>query len=174
MRRNFICCRKIFFNNLYWIYLSDIEFLNSNMFSKACEYGIRATIYVAVQSLQDNRTSLKDISKEIDSPVAFTSKILQQLVRRNILRSVMGPTGGFEISKEKIDDIKLSQVVDAIDGDSIYRGCGLGLKECNASHPCPVHDKFAAVRDELKHMLETTSLFELAAGYETGMTVLRR
>lgn len=116
-----------------------------SMFSKACEYGIRATIYVARQSLEDKRASQKDISREIDSPVAFTAKILQQLVRNNILNSVMGPTGGFHIEKKQMDEITLSQVVDAIDGDAIYRGCGLGLKECNARKPCPVHDKFAKI-----------------------------
>ena len=144
------------------------------MFSKACEYGIRATIYVAVQSLEDERASLKDIAKEIDSPVAFTAKILQQLVRHDIMRSVMGPTGGFQIEKRKIDEIKLSQIVDAIDGNAIYRGCGLGLKKCNARKPCPVHDKFAKIRDELKDMLENTSLYELAKGLEVGLTFLKR
>ncbi len=144
------------------------------MFSKACEYGIKATIYVAAQSLEDKRASLKGIANEIGSPVAFTAKILQQLVRNKIISSVMGPTGGFQIEKKKIDLITLSQLVDAIDGDSIYRGCGLGLKECNAAQPCPVHDKFAAIRDELQDMLNTTSLYELTTGLETGLTFLKR
>ena len=144
------------------------------MFSKACEYGIRATIYVAGQSLEDKRASLKGIAQAIDSPVAFTAKILQQLVRDRILTSVMGPTGGFELAKKRMDEITLSQVVDAIDGDSIYRGCGLGLKACNARQPCPVHDKFAKIRDDLKDMLESTSVYELATGLEVGLTFLRR
>ena len=144
------------------------------MFSKACEYAIRATLYVAEKSLEDKRVSLKDIAKAIDSPVAFTAKILQQLVRNEVMSSVMGPTGGFEIARKKLDTIKLSQIVDAIDGDAIYRGCGLGLKECNAAQPCPVHDKFAKIRDDLKDMLENTSLYELATGLEVGLTFLKR
>ncbi len=144
------------------------------MFSKACEYGIRAAVYVAGQSLEDKRASLKAIARAIDSPVAFTAKILQQLVRNHIMCSVMGPAGGFEIEKQKMDEVKLSQIVDAIDGDSIYRGCGLGLKECNAVKPCPVHDKFAKIRDDLKVMLEHTSLYELATGLELGLTFLKR
>ena len=144
------------------------------MFSKACEYAIKATIYVAVQSLENRRVSLKDIAREIDSPVAFTAKILQQLTKKNIMQSVMGPTGGFQIERKKIDEIKLSQIVDAIDGDAIYRGCGLGLKECNAAKPCPVHDKFAKIRNDLKEMLENTSLYELATGLEVGLTFLKR
>jgi len=144
------------------------------MFSKTCEYAIRATLYVAVQSLEEQRVSLKDIANEIDSPVAFTAKILQQLVRHNILQSVMGPTGGFQIEKGKIDKIKLSQIVDAIDGNAIYKGCGLGLKACNAAKPCPVHDKFVKIRDDLQDMLESTSLYELATGLEVGLTFLKR
>ena len=65
------------------------------MFSKACEYGIRASIFIAEQSLLDKKVSLKDIAKAIDSPEAYTSKILQQLSRNFIINSDKGPTGGF-------------------------------------------------------------------------------
>ena len=51
------------------------------MFSKACEYGIRASIYIAQQSLLDRKVSLKEISEAIESPTAYTSKILQKLTR---------------------------------------------------------------------------------------------
>ena len=144
------------------------------MFSKTCEYGIRATIYIALQSLEGRRVSLKEIATEIDSPIAFTAKILQLLSKNNIVDSVKGAHGGFEISKNQIDSIKLSRIVDSIDGDKIYAGCGLGLKECNAQKPCPVHDKFVLIRDSLKQMLENTSLFEMTSGLEVGLTYLKR
>ncbi len=47
------------------------------MFSKACEYGIRAAVYVTLQSLEGRRVSVSEIGEEIDAPVAFTAKILQ-------------------------------------------------------------------------------------------------
>jgi len=144
------------------------------MFSKACEYGIKAMLYISMQSLSGNRVSLKDIAKKIDSPEAFTAKILQQLARDGIIDSVKGPTGGFEVSRERIDDIKLIEIVSAIDGDEIFRGCALGLKGCNELMPCPVHDKFKAIRDDLEHMLAHTSIYELASGLEVGLTFLKR
>ncbi|CAM4111175.1 RrF2 family transcriptional regulator [Gillisia limnaea] len=144
------------------------------MFSKACEYGIRATIYIAMQSLQGNRVNLKEISKEIDSPVAFTAKILQQLAKNDIINSVKGPTGGFEINKKDIDSIKLIHIVSAIDSDKIFNGCGLGLKECNEDFPCPVHFQFKEIRDNLKKMSSETSIYELATGLEVGLTFLKR
>ena len=78
------------------------------MFSKACEYAIRATIYIAVQSSQNLRVGLKNISKEIDSPEPFTAKILQQLSKNNIIESIKGPPGGFQIDKNDMRKIQLS------------------------------------------------------------------
>jgi Rrf2 family protein len=144
------------------------------MFSKACEYGIRAATYIALRSLNDERVSLKDIAREIDSPEAFTAKILQSLAKNAIVRSLKGPTGGFEMRKPEIKQIKLSQIVDAIDGDAIYRGCALGLPACSEAFPCPAHDKFKKIRDDLKDMLETTSLYELTQGLQVGFTYLKR
>lgn len=144
------------------------------MFSKSCEYGIKATAFIAVQATMSKRASLKDIAKAIDSPVAFTAKILQQLARTGIIHSVQGASGGFEIDESKISKIMLSQIVAAIDGDNVYKGCGLGLSACNASKPCPVHDKFVIIRDELKDMLEGTSVHDLTLGLRNGLTYLKR
>ncbi|WP_339840928.1 Rrf2 family transcriptional regulator [uncultured Maribacter sp.] len=144
------------------------------MFSKACEYGIRSATYIASQSLEGRRVSLKEIAEKIDSPVAFTAKILQLLSKNNIVDSVKGAYGGFEINRTKIDTLKLSEIVNAIDGNKIYVGCGLGLKECNAAKPCPVHYKFVAIRNDLRKMLENTSLFEMTTGLEMGLTYLKR
>lgn len=144
------------------------------MFSKTCEYAIRATIYIAEQSNLDRRVGIKDIAKAIDSPEPFIAKILQQLSKDQIIESVKGPSGGFSMDKKVLKNLKLSQIVLAIDGDAIYRGCGLGFKQCSEKTPCPVHNKFKIVRDELKNMLENTSIKELSINLEKGLTFLNR
>ncbi len=131
------------------------------MFSKTCEYGLRAMIYIAQQSNEKNRVSLVDIAEKINSPAPFTAKILQQLVKNELIKSNKGPTGGFEIEETKLNLIKLSDIVNVLDGNSIYQGCGLGLKECNEKEPCPLHFKFAEIREKLKIMLESTTLMNL-------------
>lgn len=151
-----------------------MPYKHSIMFSKACEYGIRATIYIAKNSVDDKRVSLRDIAGKIASPEAFTAKILQQLVHHNIIHSVKGATGGFEISKEKLNGITLSQIVKAMDGDSIFYGCVMGLSVCSEAHPCPVHTKFNEIRGELKTMLDKTSIYDLSQGVETGLTFLKQ
>ena len=128
------------------------------MFSKSCEYGLRSIIYIAQQSAQDSKVSLATISEAVNSPQAFTAKVLQQLTRNNIIKSIKGPYGGFVIESEKMDIIKLSDVVKVLDGDSIYTSCGLGLNKCNENSPCPLHFKFVEVRNQLKELLEKTTL----------------
>jgi len=144
------------------------------MFSKSCEYGIRSAIFIAGQSLQERKVGLKEVAKTVGSPEAFTSKILQQLCKKKIIQSEKGPTGGFSLEKTKLEKINLSDIVAAIDGDDIYKGCGLGLKACNEHKPCPVHHQFKTIREELKEMLETTLVKDLALGSQNGLTFLKR
>lgn len=144
------------------------------MFSKACQYGIKASVYIASQSAMGIRTSLKDIAFNINSPEAFTAKILHQLAKQNILHSLKGPTGGFEIPKGRAAAIKLSDIVSAIDGVSIYEGCALGFDSCDALQPCPMHNKFVGIRNDLKQMLENTSLLELANDLDGAGSFLKR
>jgi len=144
------------------------------MFSKACEYGIKAALVIAANAKDNSRISLNDISSQINSPVAFTAKILQKLTKSGIIKSLKGPTGGFEIESNNLSRIMLSQIVTAIDGDSIYNGCALGFSNCNEAKPCPVHNKFKAIRNSLKRMLETTSLLDLSKDINNGLTFLKQ
>lgn len=144
------------------------------MFSKTCEYGIRASIYIAEQSQLDRKVSLKEVAVAIESPAAYTSKILQLLSRNKIIKSDKGPTGGFSIDKNDLDTIKLSVIVQAIDGNNIYTGCALGLKNCNENKPCSVHNQFKTIRYDLKTMLENTNLKLLADDINKGLSFLKR
>lgn len=144
------------------------------MFSKACEYGIKASVYIIDSSLKNQKVSLKEVAKAIDSPEAYTSKILQQLSRNNIIQSEKGPTGGFSVDKDKIDQINLSTIVSAIDGDTIYKKCGLGFNQCNDSKPCVIHHQYKSIRTDLKTMLENTLLVDLSEDIEKGLSFLKQ
>lgn len=132
------------------------------MFSKSCKYGIKAVLYIAQQSQLGIRVGIKEIVEAIDTPEAFTAKVLQTLSKKNIVNSVKGPNGGFEIPKERLVEIKLSNIVEAIDGEDMYTQCALGLPKCGFEKPCPVHHKFVVVKNELRYVLENTTVLEVA------------
>lgn len=132
------------------------------MFSKTCEYAIKAVLHLATTSQLKQLASLNEIAEAIDSPTAYTAKILQQLAKADIIQSVKGHAGGYFIADNKLSQLYLSNIVDVIDGDSIYLSCALGLKKCSTKNPCPLHDSILKIRNDLQFMLQNTSIKNLA------------
>ena len=143
------------------------------LLSKTCEYAIRAMIYIAQQSSKGNRVGIKDIAANIESPEYFMAKILQDLSRKGFVQSVKGPNGGFYMDEEHTR-ITLADIVRAIDGDQLFTGCGLGLKECSATHPCPIHHRFGAIRNNIKKMLEESIVAMFVDSLELNLTFLKK
>lgn len=131
------------------------------MFSKSCEYGLRAAIFIAQQSLLENKSGVKMVAEKIGSPEAFTGKILKDLSKEKIIKSVKGPYGGFYIEKEAMKKTTLLDIVRAIDGDKIYKGCALGLEKCSEKKPCPLHNQFVEVREHIRKMLKENTLLSM-------------
>lgn len=143
------------------------------MFSKACEYAIKSSIYIAQNSIAGKRVSVKIVAKAVDAPEAFTAKILQQLCREGIMESIRGKQGGFIFTEEKMREVKIFDIVKIIDGEGILYHCGLGLKECSDSNPCPVHDTYKVIKENLMTMVKKYSLKDLAEKSEKGLFRLK-
>lgn len=143
------------------------------MFSKTCEYAIRAMIFIAQKSKDGNKVGIKEIAKGIDSPEHFIAKILQDLGRKRLLQSLKGPNGGFYLDEETLQ-FSLADIVKAVDGDKLFTGCGLGLKQCSETHPCPIHHEFKNIRKGFHQMLENAKLGEFTEELEKRLTFLKR
>lgn len=141
------------------------------MFSKACNYAIRALIFVCHSSDQGQRVGIKAIASQISSPEAFTAKILQQLSRKKLLMSVKGPNGGFFVDEAQ-RQATLYQIVAAIDGDELMTGCALGFSACSENRPCPIHDSYKGIKNQFIEMLHNTLLADLGAGVTEGLFFL--
>lgn len=142
------------------------------MFSKTCEYALRALIYIAQQSKNDSRVGIKDIAKSINSPEHFIAKILQDLSRKGFVQSVKGPNGGFYMDRKNLE-VSIADIVREIDGDKLFTGCGLGLKECSELHPCPLHNQFKKIRQDLRIMLETSKIQMFVDNLDLKLTHLK-
>lgn len=141
------------------------------MFSKACEYGIRAVVYIASETDEAKKVSIQEICSHIEAPQHFTAKILQALSRRQIISSQKGVNGGFYLNNtQKNKPIK--EIAEAIDGTQLFVGCGLGLKECSETKPCPIHNQFKEIKSLLNIMMEQTTIEALAVKLKNGETVL--
>lgn len=141
------------------------------MISKSCKYAIRAAILIASKANDNVKLGVKDIAKEIEAPEAFTAKILQALNKHRIITSLKGPYGGFYSEKHQLE-LPVIDIVNAIDGLSVFRECGLGLHQCSDQHPCPMHFEYAALRDQFKRTFQQTTLASLAGNLKEGMAYI--
>ncbi|CUU00643.1 transcriptional regulator, BadM/Rrf2 family [Candidatus Thermokryptus mobilis] len=131
------------------------------LLSKTTEYGIRAVLYIALNSSKYITT--KEIAKELKIPKHFLAKVIQKLVRSKIIYSRRGRNGGFVLRKSP-DKLKIIDVVLALEGDELFKKCVLGLPNCSDENPCSVHQNWSVIREQIKQMLSERTLKELLDG----------
>jgi Rrf2 family transcriptional regulator, iron-sulfur cluster assembly transcription factor len=134
------------------------------MLSNSCRYGIRAIIYLAGKKSITEKTGIKQIGADLDLPTPFLGKILQQLAKKKILKSLKGPNGGFSMMKDP-RTITLFDVVTAIDGIDTFTDCVIHNGPCQCidrtKKPCPIHDDYAKTRSEMIELFKSKTIYDL-------------
>lgn len=131
------------------------------MFNKETEYALRGLVYIKLQNNLERRPGTAEVAKEIEAPPYYTAKILQKLVRLGFIGSLKGIGGGFYFDTEK-PDLPLIDLIKAIEGDGSFSGCGFGLKKCNENNPCPLHERYAPIRNSINKLISEETIQSLA------------
>ena len=103
----------------------------------------------------------KRIAAEEEIPQHFLAKILQQLVREGLLRSSKGPRGGFAL-RVPAEEIRLLDIVGALDGLAEYQRCVCGRGKCSDGAPCVLHGSWKTLRSRILHFLGGNTIADLA------------
>jgi Rrf2 family iron-sulfur cluster assembly transcriptional regulator len=129
---------------------------NGMIYSKSSEYAIRAAIHIA--QLPDGEYAMaKNIAQDEEIPAPFLAKILQEMARKGVLHSVKGPSGGFCL-KKKASDIRLLDIVGAIDGLDQFKRCAEGYSECSSKSACALHDNWIVLQSRIMDYLERNTV----------------
>jgi Rrf2 family iron-sulfur cluster assembly transcriptional regulator len=129
------------------------------LLSSTCMYGLRAVLHLADKNSSEF-VSVKSMAEELEISFAFLTKILQQLTAVNILVSYRGPKGGVRFVKPP-ETITIFEIIQAIDGATLFTECVLGLPNCGEAHPCPMHHSWAPIRTELVRLFSEMTLKDL-------------
>lgn len=136
-----------------------------------CKTGIKAVIYLCSQGCENKHTGIRQVAEGIDSSVHTVGKLLQLMVKHNIIKSVKGPSGGFFITPEQ-GQLPVFAIVEAIDGLERFRECGLGLPHCSAQHPCPMHYQYEPIRTAMEKAFRDKKLIDLCHSVDAGTAFL--
>ena len=141
------------------------------MLSNTCKSAIKAVIYLCSKFDTEENASIREVAEFINANEHTVGKILQTLVKQNVIKSLKGPTGGFYITKEQQKQ-PIINIVEAIDGKQIFKSCGLGLSKCSASHPCPIHDDYKQARDFIEKLFREKNVVNLCEPVSNGIAYL--
>ena len=134
----------------------------SVLFSRQCEYALQAVMYLALRP-DGEKTSIRELTREIGIPYHFLAKILQNLTYKGFLVSQKGPTGGFALAKSP-REISLFDIVEAVDGVEFTTSCVMGFPECSGKNPCAVHGMWEETRKNLQATLADKNIAQVAKG----------
>ncbi|MBE0535179.1 MAG: Rrf2 family transcriptional regulator [Phycisphaerae bacterium] len=90
------------------------------MISMSAKYGLLAAGYLAEHT--DQPTIMAEtIAKECEIPLGYLLKIMQQMVKFNVLSSKRGPGGGFSLPRPA-KEISLLEIIEAAGGPIGHNG----------------------------------------------------
>lgn len=130
------------------------------MISNTCKTAIRAVIYLASKRPASEKVGIVEIARQIDVSEHTLGKILQALVRHNVINSTKGPSGGFYLTEDQTDQ-PIINIVEAVDGKKAFKECGLGLSKCSESHPCPIHHIYKEGRQIIENLFREKKVYDL-------------
>jgi Rrf2 family iron-sulfur cluster assembly transcriptional regulator len=109
-----------------------------------------------------SRVKSTDLANTLGTTAGFVPQVMGPLVRTGWVRSVPGPTGGYELM-QSLDTLSVLEVVEIIDGPTDTGRCVVAERMCDASEPCVVHVAWARARGELRASLAELQLSEVRA-----------
>jgi len=137
--------------------------------TKKADYGLIALRHLA--STPGATASTRDIADAYRLPVPLLAKVLQQLTRAGILRSVAGTNGGYKLAREA-SRISTLEVVRAIDGPVILTHCFTEHGKCDQSESCTVREPLRRVHEAILELLHKFTITDLAESSAVKLTPL--
>ncbi len=129
------------------------------VFSQAGRYALRIMAIVASQP-EGALLRAKDLTESTRVPAAYLSKVLRRLTEAGLLLSKKGHHGGFRLARNP-GDIRLKDVLEAVNTQPDADSCVFGWGACNPDNPCPLHPLWSTLSAAVIDWTESSTLAEV-------------
>ncbi len=130
------------------------------LFTKSTAYALQALIEL---STYEKPVDVNTLSEKTEIPKPFLAKLLQNLSKKNIIKSYKGIHGGFLLTK-KPEDIKILDIFKTIeDKDSLVFYCSSNAENCTRqrSAVCSTIPFFTILENEIEKIIEKYTLADV-------------
>lgn len=129
------------------------------LMSEACEYGLRAVIWLAQRP--DETQKVREIAEGTKAAPGYLVKVLQALTKAGILSAQRGSNGGFTLLRDPAD-LTVLDIINAIDPIERIRTCPLGIKS-HGECLCPMHRRIDDAYAQIEESFANSRINELMA-----------
>lgn len=128
--------------------------------TRTADYGVRVLTHLATLP-HGWRVNSRELAEATGASLAFTAKILQQLVTARLVVSRRGHDGGFTLARDPAE-ISLLEVVTALEGGLCLNQCLPGGAGCERAEWCGSHPVWAEAQEKLASVLRSASIASIA------------
>src|SRR6186997_291514 len=129
--------------------------------SKKADYALLAMRHLAAHS-DRGAVSARELAETYDLPPELLAKVLQKLVRGQLLTSIQGIRGGYGLARPPAS-ISVADVITAVDGPLTVTACSETNHNCDQYSKCNIRDPLWHIKDRIVSALAATSIAGLAS-----------
>lgn len=130
--------------------------------SNISDYGLRLVLALARRNNSGVNYSARDLARITGLPRPVVSKVLKILSREGVLCSYRGVNGGYQLSKDP-RGISVGQVLRALEGPIVIKGCLEADSDCGNINKCTVRLNWSRINRSIGEVLDSVSLPDLMA-----------
>lgn len=116
------------------------------------DYGLRMMVNLAKHSYNGQLMSARQLASDGNFSYQLGCKLLQKLHKAELVKSVMGPKGGFKLGR-KPSEITLMDVINVLQGGVHMNRCLVGDQECEFKSECEVNTKLSRLQTYIEGYL---------------------
>lgn len=133
------------------------------------DYALRAMIEVAGGS-SGEIISIVRVSEAAEIPESFLRKIIPQLRKAGLIRTIRGNHGGITLARPAAS-ISLLDIILPIEEHLGLHRCVLHNDRCDRKTRCSVHDVWKDIENQVRHILAGHSLEQLVHRHQFNLRV---
>ena len=134
--------------------------------SKKADYALLAARHLAAH-VDQGAVSARELAEAYDIPSELLAKVLQKLVRANLLESHQGIRGGYGLARAA-SAISVADVIQAVDGPFTVTACTEVDHSCDQYSKCNIRDPLWQIKDRIVSALAATSVADLAVDLKSA------
>ena len=127
-------------------------------------YGTRALLELALRQ-DEEPILLKDIAQRQQISLQYLEHLVAPLITGGIIRSTRGAKGGVSLVKPP-EQVKLSEVIQLLEGSLAPADCVNNPEVCNRSELCVTRDIWGELKKAMDGILESTTLQDLVERHQ--------